>query len=75
MVMTLELLVCVFFLKLCLCDDVNWSRGNFFEGNLGSLLLVIIPSICREKGSPFGEQDICHKHGLAYVSLSIAVCP
>uniref|UniRef100_A0A1D1ZG23 Putative transporter C5D6.04 n=1 Tax=Anthurium amnicola TaxID=1678845 RepID=A0A1D1ZG23_9ARAE len=47
--------------------------GCCSAGNLGSLLLVIIPSICREKGSPFEDQDICHEHGLAYVSLSIAV--
>ncbi|MQM11738.1 hypothetical protein Taro_044647 [Colocasia esculenta] len=47
--------------------------GCCSAGNLGSLLLVIIPSICREKGSPFEDPEICHKHGLAYVSLSIAV--
>ncbi|CAA6661612.1 unnamed protein product [Spirodela intermedia] len=47
--------------------------GCCSAGNLGSLLLVIVPSICREKGSPFDDPETCHKHGLAYVSLSIAV--
>lgn len=35
--------------------------------------LIIIPAVCKEKGSPFGSPDTCHTYGLAYVSLSMAV--
>ncbi|RVW78854.1 hypothetical protein CK203_043162 [Vitis vinifera] len=28
--------------------------GLILTGNLGNLLLIIIPAVCREKGSPFG---------------------
>lgn len=37
------------------------------------MLLIIVPSICKEKGSPFGAPDVCHTYGLAYASLSMAV--
>ncbi|KAK9284492.1 hypothetical protein L1049_023665 [Liquidambar formosana] len=47
--------------------------GCCAAGNLGNLLLIIIPSICREKGSPFGANDVCYTHGLAYASLSMAI--
>lgn len=43
-------------------------------GNLGNILLVIIPAICKEKGTPFGDADLCSSYGLAYASLSMAVC-
>ncbi|GAU35534.1 hypothetical protein TSUD_155650 [Trifolium subterraneum] len=43
------------------------------EGNLGNLPIIIIPAICKEKGSPFGDPKICHKYGMAYVSLSMAI--
>ncbi|CAN0927321.1 Protein PIN-LIKES 1 [Linum grandiflorum] len=42
-------------------------------GNLGNLFLVMIPAICKEKGSPFGAPDVCQEYGLAYVSVSMAV--
>jgi len=38
------------------------------------LPIIIIPAICKEKGSPFGDPVLCHKYGMAYVSLSMAVC-
>ncbi|KAF1871929.1 hypothetical protein Lal_00012146 [Lupinus albus] len=41
--------------------------------NLGNLLIVIIPAICKEKGSPFGEPGACHQYGMAYSSLSMAI--
>ncbi|PIA56952.1 hypothetical protein AQUCO_00700957v1 [Aquilegia coerulea] len=47
--------------------------GCCSAGNLGSMLLVIIPATCKEKESPFGDPDICYAHGMAYVSLSMAV--
>ncbi|CAJ1942145.1 unnamed protein product [Sphenostylis stenocarpa] len=42
-------------------------------GNLGNLPMIIIPAICNEKGSPFGEPDLCHQYGMAYASLSMAI--
>ena len=45
-----------------------------WTGNLGTLPVIIIPAICKEKGNPFGEPDACYKYGRAYASLSMAVC-
>lgn len=42
-------------------------------GNLGNLILIIVPSICKEKNSPLGDVDICYKNGLAVASVSMAV--
>ncbi|XP_039134347.1 protein PIN-LIKES 7-like [Dioscorea cayenensis subsp. rotundata] len=42
-------------------------------GNLGNLLLIIIPAICSEAGSPFGDQSVCSANGLSYVSFSMAL--
>ncbi|GLT35301.1 hypothetical protein SLA2020_097680 [Shorea laevis] len=42
-------------------------------GNLGNMLLIIIPAVCKEKGSPFGAPDVCYTYGMGYVSLSMAV--
>ncbi|XP_077215865.1 protein PIN-LIKES 1-like isoform X1 [Tasmannia lanceolata] len=47
--------------------------GCCAAGNLGNMLLIIIPAICKEKGSPFGDPDVCHTYGMAYVSLSMAI--
>ncbi|KAG5614139.1 hypothetical protein H5410_013963 [Solanum commersonii] len=41
--------------------------------NLGNLLLLVIPAICKEDGSPFGDHGICASVGLSYVSFSMAV--
>lgn len=38
------------------------------------MLLIIIPAVCKESGSPFGDPDVCNDHGVAYASLSMAVC-
>ncbi|GAB2282906.1 hypothetical protein Dimus_017441 [Dionaea muscipula] len=43
------------------------------SGNLGNLVLIIVPAICREEGSPFGDRDICHSTGLSYASFSMAL--
>lgn len=43
-------------------------------GNLGNLPIIIIPAICKDKGSPFGDPDVCYQFGMAYASLSMAVC-
>ncbi|KAG5245412.1 auxin efflux carrier family protein [Salix suchowensis] len=42
-------------------------------GNLGNLLLIIIPAICTEDGSPFGDSSICSSVGLSYASFSMAL--
>lgn len=43
------------------------------SGNLGNLLLIIVPAICTEKGSPFGDHKICSSNGLSYSSFSMAL--
>ncbi|KAJ0974506.1 hypothetical protein J5N97_016471 [Dioscorea zingiberensis] len=47
--------------------------ANCSAGNLGNLLLIIIPAICDENGSPFGDHQVCHERGLSYTSLSMAL--
>ncbi|URD93195.1 Membrane transport protein [Musa troglodytarum] len=48
--------------------------GSFLAtGNLGNMLLIIVPAICKERGSPFGAPDVCTTYGLAYSSLSMAI--
>lgn len=47
--------------------------GCSAAGNLGNMPLIIIPALCREKGSPFGDPDVCHTYGMAYASLSMAI--
>jgi predicted permease len=44
--------------------------------NLGTLLLVVIPAVCREDGNPFAGGDdggACANRGLSYASFSLAV--
>ncbi|KAJ1434095.1 Membrane transport protein [Sesbania bispinosa] len=47
--------------------------GCCSAGNLGNLPMIIVPAMCKEKDSPFGEPDLCYKYGMAYVSLSMAI--
>ncbi|PON34276.1 Auxin efflux carrier [Parasponia andersonii] len=47
--------------------------GCSAAGNLGNLPLIIIPALCKEEGSPFGDPDVCYTYGMAYVSLSMAL--
>eukprot|EP00257_Ricinus_communis_P020078 XP_015579230.1 protein PIN-LIKES 3 isoform X1 [Ricinus communis] len=42
-------------------------------GNLGNLLLIILPALCEENNSPFGDSTACSAYGQAYASLSMAV--
>jgi hypothetical protein len=44
-----------------------------YAGNLGNLPLIIVPAVCKQRGNPFGDVDSCHRKGLAYASLSMAV--
>ncbi|KAL6993347.1 Protein PIN-LIKES 7 [Sarracenia purpurea var. burkii] len=43
------------------------------SGNLGNILLIIIPAICSEDGNPFGDHKTCRSVGLSYVSFSMAL--
>ncbi|PIA48428.1 hypothetical protein AQUCO_01400786v1 [Aquilegia coerulea] len=47
--------------------------GCCAAGNLGNLPLIIIPAVCKEKGSAFGDPDRCRTYGIAYASLSMAI--
>ncbi|XP_073036898.1 protein PIN-LIKES 3-like [Primulina eburnea] len=47
--------------------------GCCAAGNLGNLFLIIVPAVCKEQGSPFGNPDVCHTYGMAYASLSMAI--
>ncbi|XP_020674585.1 protein PIN-LIKES 7-like [Dendrobium catenatum] len=47
--------------------------ANCSAGNLGNLLLMIIPTLCTEDGSPFANQSTCSARGLSYVSMSMAL--
>lgn len=42
-------------------------------GNLGNLLLILVPAICKEDGSPFGDHNVCASVGFSYVSLSMSL--
>ncbi|CAL5365997.1 unnamed protein product [Camellia sinensis] len=47
--------------------------GCCAAGNLGNLLLIIIPAVCDESNSPFGDSSTCSTNGEAYASLSMAI--
>ncbi|KAK9285766.1 hypothetical protein L1049_024966 [Liquidambar formosana] len=47
--------------------------GSCAAGNLGNLLLIIIPAVCTESNSPFGDSTVCTTYGTAYASASMAI--
>ncbi|XP_039137847.1 protein PIN-LIKES 7-like isoform X1 [Dioscorea cayenensis subsp. rotundata] len=47
--------------------------ANCSAGNLGNLMLILIPAICAEDENPFGKIDVCRENGITYVSLSMAL--
>ncbi|KAJ0464321.1 putative membrane transport protein [Helianthus annuus] len=47
--------------------------GTCAAGNLGNMLLIILPAVCKEKTSPFGDPDVCYEYSIAYASLSLAI--
>ncbi|KAK1410616.1 hypothetical protein QVD17_37153 [Tagetes erecta] len=47
--------------------------GACSAGNLGNLLLIIVPAVCKEQGTPFGDSEVCSVYGMAYASLSMAI--
>ncbi|KAI3426613.1 uncharacterized protein J3R85_009809 [Psidium guajava] len=42
-------------------------------GNLGNLPIIVIPAVCDEGGSPFGDRNACRSAGLSYASFSMAL--
>ncbi|XP_076921732.1 protein PIN-LIKES 3-like [Bidens hawaiensis] len=47
--------------------------GTCAAGNLGHMFLIILPAVCKEKASPFGDSDVCYEYSIAYASLSMAI--
>ncbi|XP_076916446.1 protein PIN-LIKES 3-like [Bidens hawaiensis] len=47
--------------------------GSCAAGNLGNLLLIIVPAVCEESNSPFGDKVTCSANGEGLVSLSLAL--
>ncbi|KAK4266186.1 hypothetical protein QN277_027146 [Acacia crassicarpa] len=47
--------------------------GCCAAGNVGNMPLIILPSVCKERSRPFGDEDVCNRNGLAYSSLSMAL--
>lgn len=43
------------------------------SGNLGNIVIIIVPAICTEEGSPFGDHNSCSSKGLSYSSFSMAL--
>lgn len=69
------------FVTPCICSiliHVDSNPGIYVlwcfikSGNLGNLLLIIVPAICTEDGSPF-DKATCSSLGLSYASFSMAV--
>ncbi|XP_059643925.1 protein PIN-LIKES 5-like isoform X2 [Cornus florida] len=42
-------------------------------GNFGNILLILVPAICKENGSPFGDHKVCATIGISYASFSMAL--
>ncbi|KAE8682031.1 Auxin efflux carrier family protein isoform 1 [Hibiscus syriacus] len=47
--------------------------GCCSAGNIGNLLLIMIPAVCEESNSPFGDPSVCSSHARPYASLSSAI--
>ncbi|KAG5043113.1 hypothetical protein JHK87_007028 [Glycine soja] len=47
--------------------------GCCAAGNLGNLPIILVPAVCKQSGSPFGDVNVCYKNALAYASLSMAL--
>jgi len=47
--------------------------ANCCAGNMGNLLVIVVPALCQERGSPFGEPSACQVTGTAYASFSLAL--
>ena len=51
----------------------NVNEWYIYIGNMGNLMLILVPAICDEEGSPFGNRSVCRSIGLSYASFSMAV--
>ena len=40
---------------------------------MGNLLVIVVPALCQEQGSPFGETRVCKVIGTSYALFSLAV--
>ncbi|KAK9024069.1 hypothetical protein V6N11_004250 [Hibiscus sabdariffa] len=47
--------------------------GCCSAGNLGNLLLIVIPALCEESNNPFSNISTCSTNAKAYASLSMAI--
>ncbi|KAG6628450.1 hypothetical protein CIPAW_14G014600 [Carya illinoinensis] len=47
--------------------------GCCAAGNLGNLLLIILPAVCEEDDSPFADSSVCSTDAEAYAVLSMAI--
>lgn len=47
--------------------------ANCSAGNLGNLMLMIVPAVCDQAENLFGEINSCRTRGLSYVSTSMAL--
>ncbi|XP_010530990.1 PREDICTED: protein PIN-LIKES 5 [Tarenaya hassleriana] len=43
------------------------------SGNMGNLPVILVPAICSEDKSPFGNRSVCRSLGLSYASFSMAL--
>ncbi|TKY58413.1 transporter C5D6.04 [Spatholobus suberectus] len=48
-------------------------NGCCTAGNLGNLLLIIVPAVCEENSSIFGDSSTCSTYGEAYAAVSTGV--
>ncbi|CAI0474208.1 unnamed protein product [Linum tenue] len=59
---------------LSLSDHLSLFLFLQCSGNYGNLLLIVLPAICKEDGTPFGEDHAtCGSIGLSYASFSAAL--
>jgi len=47
--------------------------ANCCAGNMGNLLVIVVPALCQERGSPFGKPSVCEVTGTGYASFSLAL--
>ncbi|XVE68667.1 hypothetical protein DITRI_Ditri09bG0087300 [Diplodiscus trichospermus] len=47
--------------------------GCCSAGNLGNLPLIMIPAVCKEPSSPFGDPSVCSSYAKPYASLSLSI--
>ncbi|KAL2576823.1 hypothetical protein AAZV13_16G095600 [Glycine max] len=48
-------------------------NGCCTAGNLGNMLLIIVPAVCEQSSSIFGDSSTCSTYGQAYAAFSTGV--